>query len=387
MADVGRRTRAPSRAHRRRPSAGRSRRGPGRRTDHRGPGARGPATCFDVRLRRQQGSPLRAPRLAAARPRVIRIRPARRDRRGAGPQRPRQPWAGPEPSAHGAAHPTAVSSAVASGGPTTAVGKVSAERALRSRRLRTGATGSPASPRGASGRCRCSAAGRPGAGSRRTSSASARQARPEPPSSAARNGVSAVQRLVGERLPAPSPTARVRSLSSAWKLTPWSTPKPRPPAIGSTWPPLRSALLTTASNTAIRRSAAVSACTRSHRVAAVDAVEDTPSPSVARPATHEVRPPLVGGLRHSCTIPRRAARPATPSAARRPSRAPRTRGTPRLALGQRAVGEVPQRALPRDRLVDDRGAADLADERGVRRGHHPTVEHQLAVDERRRSAP
>ncbi|AQZ61131.1 hypothetical protein BKM31_06195 [[Actinomadura] parvosata subsp. kistnae] len=45
----------------------------------------------------------------------------------------------------------------------------------------------------------------------------------------------------------------VRSLSSTEKQTPWSTPYTWPVGSGSRWPPLRSALLTTASNTAIRR--------------------------------------------------------------------------------------------------------------------------------------
>ena len=52
-----------------------------------------------------------------------------------------------------------------------------------------------------------------------------------------------------------------------------------------------------------------------------------------------------------------------------------------LTVGEGAVGEVPQRPLARDRLVDDLDGVDLADERGVGGGHDPPVEHQLAVDE------
>ena len=45
-----------------------------------------------------------------------------------------------------------------------------------------------------------------------------------------------------------------------------------------------------------------------------------------------------------------------------------------LPVGERAVGEVPERALPRDRLVDDLDAVDLAEERGVGGRHDPAVE-------------
>ena len=46
-----------------------------------------------------------------------------------------------------------------------------------------------------------------------------------------------------------------------------------------------------------------------------------------------------------------------------------------LALGQGAVREVPQRPLPRDRLVDARRrSVDLADEGRVGRGHQPAVQ-------------
>ena len=52
-----------------------------------------------------------------------------------------------------------------------------------------------------------------------------------------------------------------------------------------------------------------------------------------------------------------------------------------LALGERAVREVPQRPLPRDRLVDDPALVDLADEGRVGRRHHPAVEGELAGQE------
>ncbi len=59
------------------------------------------------------------------------------------------------------------------------------------------------------------------------------------------------------------PQRRVRSLSSALKVTPWSMPYSSPPGPGSRWPPLRSPLLITASSTASRRSRGSSACTSS----------------------------------------------------------------------------------------------------------------------------
>ena len=46
---------------------------------------------------------------------------------------------------------------------------------------------------------------------------------------------------------------------------PWSTPYTWPPGVGMMWPPLRSALFTTASKTAIRRSAGSSRRTNAGR--------------------------------------------------------------------------------------------------------------------------
>ena len=62
-------------------------------------------------------------------------------------------------------------------------------------------------------------------------------------------------------LPA-QPHSTVRSLFSTCRHTPWSTPYTRPSTPDRMWPPLRSALLTSTSNTAIRRSWASSACIR-----------------------------------------------------------------------------------------------------------------------------
>ena len=60
-----------------------------------------------------------------------------------------------------------------------------------------------------------------------------------------------------------------------------------------------------------------------------------------------------------------------------------------LALGERAVGEVPQRPLPRDRLVDARRAdavgGDRAVQGGVGRVDEPTLDGELAVLEQARA--
>ena len=58
------------------------------------------------------------------------------------------------------------------------------------------------------------------------------------------------------------PHRTVRSLGTAEKQTPWSTPWTcRPPSTGRMWPPLRSVLFMTASRTAIRRSRGSSSTT------------------------------------------------------------------------------------------------------------------------------
>ena len=57
------------------------------------------------------------------------------------------------------------------------------------------------------------------------------------------------------------PHSTVRSLCSRWKERPWSTPNRCPSGMARMWPPLRSALLTSTSKTAIRRSAALSSWT------------------------------------------------------------------------------------------------------------------------------
>ena len=58
-----------------------------------------------------------------------------------------------------------------------------------------------------------------------------------------------------------------------------------------------------------------------------------------------------------------------------------------LAPGEGVVGEVPERPLPRDRLVDDPDAVDLPDERRVGRRHDPAVDDQLAVEARPLTGP
>jgi hypothetical protein len=53
-----------------------------------------------------------------------------------------------------------------------------------------------------------------------------------------------------------------------------------------------------------------------------------------------------------------------------------------LAVGQRAVGEVPQRSLAPDGLVDGLHTVDLGQERRVGGGHDPALRHELALRER-----
>ena len=111
---------------------------------------------------------------------------------------------------------------------------------------------------------------------------------------------------------------------------PWSTPYTWPSGVGMMCPPLRSALLTTASNTAIRRSAGYVAADERRRG------RPSGSPSI-----------------HSCTMPG-AERAVAQHRRRHDPPAGRLGHQVRrdLAAGEGAVGEVPQRPLPRHRLVD-----------------------------------
>jgi hypothetical protein len=118
-----------------------------------------------------------------------------------------------------------------------------------------------------------------------------------------------------------------------------------------------------------------------HRpVVAVDAVEDVEVPGRHHALGHErdrrlllVR--LLPALHHA-----RAVRPVAQPGLGDDVPAQRLRDDVRreLAVGEGAVREVPERPLPRDGLVDHADAVDLADEGGVRGGHDPAVQDQLA---------
>ena len=128
------------------------------------------------------------------------------------------------------------------------------------------------------------------------------------------------------------PHRTVRSFGSVWKVTPWSTPYRCPSGIASTCPPLRSALLTSTSKTAIRRSCGVSSWTRETGVVLpVDAVEDVaPARRAPRPRARCRRPTCSSsGSCHSWTMPG-AVRPVAEEGVRHdvPAAAPRRRRTP-----------------------------------------------------------
>src|SRR4029453_10478246 len=80
------------------------------------------------------------------------------------------------------------------------------------------------------------------------------------------------------------PHNTVRSFSSALKVTPWSHPYTVPDSVGRMCPPLGSGLFTTVSNTAIRRSAGMSACTSVTGLCRPSYASSTPSqPSATSP--------------------------------------------------------------------------------------------------------
>ena len=184
----------------------------------------------------------------------------------------------------------------------------------------------PAAPverRRSRGRCRCRRARRPRS----------------PPSAVAHARATAGHLLVGAAARRASPRGRCAACARRGSVTPWSTPYRWPSAISSTWPPLRSALLTSTSKTAIRRSGSVSSWTSDTG----RSWPSTPSKTCSQPVGHLAlaRPGSTASCSGSGSCQQldhaRAVRPvaAARSAARRPSRAPRRRRTPR-PRGRRA---------------------------------------------------
>ena len=167
----------------------------------------------------------------------------------------------------------------------------------------------------------------------------------------------------GSGLPAQRHSS-VRSFGSTEKQMPWSTPYTWPSGIGMMCPPLRSALFTTASNTAMRRSAGSS---RAHERGQVDRLV------AVDPELHHARA--------------ERARRAAPSAARRPSRwpprrgRPRSRGRPACRRGSPRAAAPPPPACRRTRPSSVAGA-DRAEQGHVRGVEQPALE----VDARPRAA-
>ena len=144
-----------------------------------------------------------------------------------------------------------------------------------------------------------------------------------------------VEVLVGDPVARPTPTAPCAACRPRRTPPRGRSPQSPPSRSGKRWPPLRSALL-------------------------IDGVEDgDPCRSrwrrcASAPGSDEVDV-VVAPRSTTGPCPARTARRATPSAARSPSPAACEHLVRRdLAVGEGAVREVPQRPLPRDRLVDAR---------------------------------
>ena len=251
-----------------------------------------------------------------------------------------------------AASPSAVS-CTRTAGPSVAPGtarQVQVQARMRTSltaRLRRRATGWPASaPHGVGIR--------PTRSSRRhrRASASTSSAVSRPPSAVPRSSrprracddASRSSRSAGDRA-RPTPTAPCAACARRGRSARGRRRSGGRRPSGSTWPPLRSALLTSTSKTAIRRSAALSSWTSDTSSAAavlgVQHVEPAPA-APGRPAEVDRLRRVSGVADHSCAMPGpERARRAAPSAARRPSRAPRRRRGRDLAPGQRAVAGSP----------------------------------------------
>ncbi len=164
------------------------------------------------------------------------------------------------------------------------------------------------------------------------------------------------------------PHSTVRSLCSTWKVRPWSTPWRWPSVISRMCAPLRSALLTTMSKTAIRRSAAESSWMR----ATGRSSSSVPSKTWRQPSSgtasrgHEVDGVLVGvgfapELHHPAgRAGRRAARCAARCSSRTPPRRGRRRprgrracrpGSPTAASRRRSACRRPERRRDAPRKV------------------------------------
>ena len=157
----------------------------------------------------------------------------------------------------------------------------------------------------------------------------------------------------------------VRNFHCAWNDTPWSMPKMSPLSVARRQcPPLRSVLLITMSNAAMRRNS--SPCSREQREVVLLGIvmdESLHHPDARRAVAQH-------GVGHDL-----------------PTQRLRHLSSRDLAVAQRAAREVPQRAFAALRLVDREqliGAEREAHEkRGVRRPRHPAEHLDFAVAQHR----
>ena len=190
---------------------------------------------------------------------------------------------------------------------------------------------------------------------------SSRSAVAEPPSRSARSRSQHLDGLGGAAARPAQPHSTVRSLSSAWKVDAVvdAVHGPAVRASGSTWPPLRSALLTTASSTpsaqagvvGVREHDGLPSRPRASRTArqprGTRSGDDVDEP-LRRPVVVVRRRPTAA----PCPAPngpvaQHRRRHDAPAGRLRTPRRPRPRGRPSVPSGKSHSGRS-----PRDRLVD-----------------------------------
>ena len=163
------------------------------------------------------------------------------------------------------------------------------------------------------------------------------------------------------------PQSTVRSFGVGEKVTPWSMAQRRPSRSRRQCEPLRSELLRAASSTASERTSSAPECT----TVTAEPPGVSPSKTARQPGRRaalgdEVHDDVVGHGVERVTDPQlhraRTERPVAQHGRRHdvPAAELGDDGGCDLASGERAVGEVPQRALAPHRLVDDVAARDAS---------------------------
>ena len=239
-------------------------------------------------------------------------------------------------------------------------------------------------------RARRAAAGRPARGSRATSRrlSSSASASPSASVEVARRARSSVGEVLGVAAARPAqPHSTVRSLSSTWKRHAVVDAVERPSACGSTCPPLRSALLTTASKHGHPAQAGVVGVHERDRPRRRPSASSTREPA----GRHGVRAARSRRGRRRASRRRRRtihswqarperARRAAPSAARRPSRRPRRprtpppRGRPACRRGSPTAAARRRSACRRSAGSHARRASTRASSVVLRRVDQPALE-------------